>query len=223
MPNSIPVGIVRSAAVVLLLGGCMSSRNQVADTEVRHIAHDGDAVQVVRPNTGPGSDLPNDLRRDFFAAAAAGDIRTAKAMLAAQPLLVDARPDNESRTPLIVATWRNRAGMVKFLLEHGADLEAEDYVWGGSAVGWSGWFGRPSVALVLIEAGAEVNHPNRGGCTPLGSATAALESLPDQGEGQATREDRVAVVELFKESGGVMQQDRVRPWPIIEGWEDHPD
>lgn len=113
--------------------------------------------------------------------------------------------------------------MVRFLIEQGADIEAEDYVWGGSALGWSGWFGRPSVARVLIEAGADINHPNRDGCTPLCSAVAAQQHEPDQGRRQATPEDRSAIVALLEAHGGALQRQRTRPWPIIAGWSDHPD
>ena len=225
--NSIHQGSVLSVAtlgvVAILMSGCASDQDRIDDT-ARAQAHDHhDRERRIRPNRGPGSDLPNPLRRAFVRAAAGGDIHTAKRLLEQQPLLIDARPDNVSRTPLIAATWGDRVEMVMLLIAHGADLEAEDYVWGGSAVGWSGWFGRPSVALVLIEAGAEINHPNRGGCTPLCSAMAAQTKKPYQGDGQATPADRAAVIELFKKHGGVERQVRTRPWPIIEGWEDHPD
>jgi hypothetical protein len=209
-----------SAVVAVAINGCDSNQDR-SDGAARADAHDHhDRAQRIRPNEGPDSDLPNELRRSFFRAAARGDVQTAKQLLERQPLSVDARPDNEHRIPLISATW---VEMVKLLIAHGADREAEDYVWGGNALGWSGWFGRPSVASVLIEAGAEINHPNRGRCTPLCSASSAQAHKPDQGDRQATPADRVAVIELLKKHGGGPQQDRTRPWPIIEGWKDHPD
>lgn len=103
-------------AVILLPSGCETNRHRISDSAPEH-AHDNEEREhVVRPNVGPGSDLPNQLRRAFFGAAASGDIQTAKRMLAREPLLVDARPDNESRTPLIVATWRDKVDMVSFLI-----------------------------------------------------------------------------------------------------------
>ena len=181
----------------VLMIGCASQQDGVHDdvSAAADAHHDRD--RRIRPNRGPGSDLPKPLRRDFFKAAAGGDVRSAKRLLAQAPLLIDAWPDNESRTPLIAATWGDHVEMVQLLIAGGADLEAEDYVWGGSALGWSGWFGRPAVASVLIASGAEVNHPNRGGCTPLGSAAAAAASRSDQGHGQATAADRSAVIALL--------------------------
>ncbi len=212
-----------SVVVAIQFSGCASNQDRIDDAAGAE-AHDRDnSEQTIRPNLGPGSDLPNQLRSAFFAAASDGDMHTAKQLLRRHPLLIDARPDNDHRTPLIIATWRDEVEMVKLLIANGADLEAEDYVWGGSALGWSGWFGRPLVASVLIEAGAVVNHPNRGGCTPLCNALAAQAHGPDQGEGHATHADRVAVIELLKRHGGVPHQNRTRPWPIIEGWDDHPD
>ena len=208
-------------AAILLSGGCRPKHEPVASAASVH-RHAG-AEPRIRPNRGPGSELPNALRLDFFRAATRGRLELARQLLARTPLLVDARPDNESRTPLISATWNDEVDMVKLLIARGADLEAEDYVWGGSALGWSGWFGRPAVAAVLIASGAEINHPNRGGCTPLCSAIAAQESQPNQGSHQATPAQRDVIIALFKTHGGVPRQERTRPWPIIEGWDDHPD
>ena len=172
---------------------------------------------AVRPNIGPGATLPAKLRNAFFSAAAEGDLETVSAMLDKQPLLVDARPDNDHRTPLIITAWKNQPEMARLLIDRGADLESEDFVWGASALGWAGWNGQPKVAQVLIAAGAEVNHPNRGGCTPLCSALARAGSKYAD---DATPEDRASVIRLLREHGGVPRQDRTRPWPIVEGWDD---
>src|SRR5471030_1172699 len=112
-------------------------------------------TQAIRPNTGPGSHLPATVREEFYHAAITGDLATAKDLLAKEPLLVGARPDNCPHTPLTMAACRNQVEMVKFLLANKADIEDEDFVCGASALGWSGWFGHPDVAAVLIAAGAE--------------------------------------------------------------------
>ncbi len=178
------------------------------------------AQDTIKPNNSPGADLPAALRSEFFQAAAKGDVARATELLAQQPLLLNSRPDNDHRNPLIIAAWKNQAEMAKFLLSHGADIEAEDYIWGASALGWAGWYGHPEVAAVLIEAKAEVNHPNRGGATPLNSALTAKNLQSDDQSWKASPENYEKIILLFKEHGGVKKQTRTRPWPIVEGWGD---
>lgn len=176
------------------------------------------AQSTIRPNNSPGADLPAALRSEFFQAARNGDVTRAQKLLAQQPMLVNSRPDNDHRNPLIIAAWKNQADMAKFLLANGADIEAEDYIWGASALAWAGWFGHPEVAAVLIEAKAEVNHPNRGGATPLNSALTAKSLKSDDQSWKASLENYDKVISLLKANGGVKKQTRTRPWPIVEGW-----
>jgi hypothetical protein len=182
-------------------------------------AHEGHDHPTTRPTTGPAAHLPADQREAVFDAARDGDIQALTALLDKEPLLVDARPDNDHRTPLIIAAWSNQAGAAELLIERGADIEAEDFVWGASALGWAGWFGSHDVAVVLINAGAEINHPNRDGTTPLGSARGALNYKPAP-PGDATPEQRKTLEQLLLDKGAVPKQTRTRPWPIVAGWDD---
>lgn len=182
-------------------------------------AHEGHDHPTTRPTTGPAAHLPADQRQAIFDAARDGDLQAITVLLDKEPLLVDARPDNDHRTPLIIAAWTNQAGAAQLLIERGADVEAEDFVWGASALGWCGWFGSQDVAVVLINAGAEINHPNRDGNTPLGSARGALNYKPAP-PGDATPEQRQALEKLLLDKGAVPKEPRTRPWPIVAGWDD---
>lgn len=80
--------------------------------------------------------------------------------------------DEDGFTPLMNATWRPktkqfREDSVRFLIEHGADVNAVNE-YNHSAIFWACWFASVQTVRFLINAGADVNvqHDNSGN-TPL--------------------------------------------------------
>lgn len=75
--------------------------------------------------------------------------------------------DRVGKTPLSVAAEsKDGAGMVGFLLEKGANVNARDFI-GGSPVLWAAGLGSPESVKLLIEKGADVNVVDVNGLTPL--------------------------------------------------------
>ena len=84
------------------------------------------------------------------------------------PGSVEARNDL-GRTPLILASLRGRAGIVKALLAAGADVNAANNR-GETVLIWACYFGHLEAAQALVASGANVNAVDRDGWTPLNCA-----------------------------------------------------
>ena len=155
--------------------------------------------------------VPAEARNAFLDACARGDEQAVRRFLKPYPALVHARGTSHDRgTALVVAAYEGKTEVVRALIEHGADLEAEDRAWGTSALGWAAYWGRVPAVKALLDAGAEVNHPNRLGRTPLYNVKAGARAHPDVASDKA----REQVAQLLTERGGTEeQQDRKRPWP----------
>ena len=100
----------------------------------------------------------------FVGAAEAGDAQAVLLMLDVG-FPIDARAPGRGETALHVAAYSGAAGTVRLLLERGADLEARDRTWDGTALEWAlvGSGERPNQApapdwvaavAVLLDAGA---------------------------------------------------------------------
>jgi len=98
-------------------------------------------------------------------AALIGDLELAKKALAAGAD-VSVR-DNSGRTPLHRATGNGHAGMVRLLLEAGADVDMRDENIGASPLHEACGEDRVDVALLLLEAGADPNARDKWRGTPL--------------------------------------------------------
>ncbi|ETP25617.1 serine/threonine protein kinase [Phytophthora nicotianae CJ01A1] len=75
-------------------------------------------------------------------------------------------------TPLILASWHGHYSVVKFLLEHGAQIDAKD-MGGSTALRFAASEGRMRIAKLLVQHGSMcVNEPEVHGRTPLWFAVA---------------------------------------------------
>jgi len=76
-----------------------------------------------------------------------------------------AREDN-NKTVLMYAVWVGNADAVKYLVEKGADINAQDSG-GATALHLAAWKGYTPIALYLIEKGASGSAMSTEGMTPL--------------------------------------------------------
>lgn len=103
--------------------------------------------------------------RDLHRAAEAGDVGTARAIIAEDSYRVNATGDYR-RTPLHLAARAGHAALVELLLAHGANVGARDYG-GGTALHAAAGEGRLDAARALMAHGAKLNALDESGRTPL--------------------------------------------------------
>ena len=58
-------------------------------------------------------------------------------------------------------------GVVKLLLEQGAELDSKDTRYGQTSLSWAARFGRKAVVTLLLEQGADLESEDSCGETPL--------------------------------------------------------
>ncbi|KAI0734171.1 ankyrin repeat-containing domain protein [Fomitopsis betulina] len=95
-----------------------------------------------------------------------------RSLVSQDPTLVNA-PDVDGRTPLHWAASSGALDIVRYLIDHKADVDSTDN---------SGWTplqiaGHEDVVRELLGAGANVNHKNDKGITPLLASYSSLEEL----------------------------------------------
>jgi ankyrin repeat protein len=97
-----------------------------------------------------------------------GDTARMAELLDSDPALISAQ-DTDGSTPLHCAAWKGHTEAVRFLLDRGADIYAENQNghWGGTALHAAAHGNQKQVAEVLIEHGADVNRVCFKGTTPL--------------------------------------------------------
>jgi ankyrin repeat protein len=106
--------------------------------------------------------------KQLVAAAGKGDVARVAELLAAgaDPNLRDPFTDGLD-TPVSAATFARKPEVIRALARAGADLNAaHPYTPLTLAAEW----GHIELARALIESGADVNHPDSMGCTPLNQA-----------------------------------------------------
>jgi ankyrin repeat protein len=104
-------------------------------------------------------------------AAIAGDTSALAAALTdgAQIDALDRRSSRNGRRALNWAAINNRVDAIRFLLAHGAAIEATNLT-GFTALHHAAEYGSVDAARVLLAAGADPKHTNLEGVTPLARA-----------------------------------------------------
>jgi len=107
----------------------------------------------------------------FWNAAIAGDTAALAAALkdGANIDSLDVRTARKGRRPLNWAAINNRADAIRWLLAHGASIEATNLT-GFTALHHAAEAGSVDAARILLAAGADPKHTNLEGMTPLARA-----------------------------------------------------
>lgn len=102
--------------------------------------------------------------RNLFDAAAKGDVVDIVRSLK-NGVRIDAR-DEAGRTPLLIATYNNRVGVARVLIDAGADVNAKDDI-ADTPYLYAGAEGRIEILQMTLGAGANLKDTNRYGGTAL--------------------------------------------------------
>src|SRR5690242_12837538 len=114
------------------------------------------ATAIVQFCSGPVTKADSPLEHALFRAIRQGDIElTASLLREGAPANVQS---SDGTTPLMLATLHSSVGMVRLLLEHGADANAVNQSGGASLIYAAGDVEK---VRLLIERGADVNAQSK--------------------------------------------------------------
>lgn len=94
------------------------------------------------------------------------DLEALKNAIQTNPDLVN-QPDEKGFTPLILATYLGETNTVELLIDHGADINAQDPNMGMTALMGVCFKGSEDLAKLLVERGADTSLKNKQGETAL--------------------------------------------------------
>jgi ankyrin repeat protein len=111
-------------------------------------------------------------RKEIIRAAKSGDLAKVKGLLATDAGLVHAQ-DTDGSTPLHCATWKGHVETVDFLLNAGANVNAQNSNehWGTTPLHAAAHANQTAIAKLLIEHGADLQAKDLDGKTPMHHTT----------------------------------------------------
>ena len=139
---------------------------------------------------------------DFIESCRFGDVETVSGMVCDDETLADCRaPD---KMPVIIcATCSHQFEIVQLLLDAGADIEAKDTFYKGTALGFAAWHGWDDIATLLVGRGCDVDG--------VGEVPSPLALAMDGADGKlaaegspGTREGHAAIVALLESRGATV-------------------
>lgn len=135
----------------------------------------------------------------FIDACKAGNTGVLEQMIEAEPSLANCRSDDEMPA-IIHATCANQIEVVRLLLDHGADIEAKDSFYKGTALGFAAWHGWADVAALLVERGCDVDGLGEDP-SPLALALDGVDGKLTEEGSPGTTEGHAAIVSLLESRG----------------------
>ena len=132
----------------------------------------------------------------FIDACKTGNIDDLNEMIEADSSLVNARADDQ--IPAIIhAACANKIKVVDLLISRGADIEAKDPVFKGTALGFAAWHGWADIAALLVERGADADGMGEDP-SPLALALDGVDGKLTAEGSPGTREGHAAIVAVLK-------------------------
>jgi MoaD family protein len=118
---------------------------------------DGDEITILPSVSGGSESMPSNPEStfQFFSAVKQGQCASARALLAADPQLINVKYDKA--TALHFAAIDNHRDLVDLLLQAGADLNARDDEFNMTPIGWANERGHMEMVIYLHGLGAEVD------------------------------------------------------------------
>ncbi len=110
-------------------------------------------------------EISKKVKREFFLSLRSGDFKKTEELIKSGKVPVDFR-NKFNQTPLYYAADADDPQFAKFLIDHGADINAKDF-FGITPLHEAVIRGSYKVAKLLIEKGAKVNAKDNYGYTPL--------------------------------------------------------
>jgi len=132
----------------------------------------------------------------FIDACRAGNIDDLKQMIEVDASWVDIRTDDQMPA-IIHATCANKIEVIDLLLANGADIEAKDSFYKGTALGFAAWHGYADIAALLVDRGCDVDGVGENP-SPLALALDGVDGKLAEEGSPGTREDHAAIASLLQ-------------------------
>ncbi|XP_060596303.1 ankyrin repeat and SAM domain-containing protein 6-like, partial [Ruditapes philippinarum] len=114
---------------------------------------------------------PEDRKPDIIDAAKRGDIQRIRDILDIDVSQRDTCSPQDGATPLMFAAMTGRIDIAQLLFERGCDINKQDTISGWTALMQATYHGKKSVAIFLINVGADVTTQAKNGCTAFDMAS----------------------------------------------------
>ena len=106
--------------------------------------------------------------KEIIKAAKSGDLASIRMLLELDATLIGAR-DKDGSTPLHCAVWKGHQAAVEFMLERGADVNAQNQNehWGTTPLHAAAHANQAAIAKMLLDHGADMKAKDMEGRTPM--------------------------------------------------------
>lgn len=115
--------------------------------------------------------VPENKKPDILEAAKQGDIQRIREILDEDVSQRDTCSVQDGATPLMFAAMTGRLDIAQLLFERGCDINKQDTISGWTALMQATYHGKKSVAIFLINVGADVTMQAKNGCTAFDMAS----------------------------------------------------
>ncbi len=165
---------VETAKLLIDRGAAIDAQDEMGLTPLHLATRSGNAAVIellagngVNPEVrGKAFGITGNEVAPLHLAASQGDTGTAEALIVSAKANVNGRSLATQRTPLHYAAEGDRMAVADLLLQHGAEVDAQD-AYGETPLHYAVREGSVATVELLISQGADVNARNGSGSTPL--------------------------------------------------------